>query len=226
MVYEGGIKGLWRGNGMNILKVVPESAIKFTVYEAVKKLIKSESSHENLSIYERFCAGAVAGGVSQTVVYPLDVMKTRLALGKTGQYNGIIKAVFKMYETKGMRSFYRGYLPNILGILPYAGIELAVYETLKKRYLTKHSKTHQESMLSTLGCGVAASIVGQVFTYPLALVRTRLQAKGKNLWSLSTNINILIIYFSCSLFNGWRIQIHFAKGWHFWIIQRHYTKFY
>lgn len=27
-----------------------------------------------------------------------------------------------------MAAFYKGYIPNMLGIIPYAGIDLAVYE--------------------------------------------------------------------------------------------------
>lgn len=76
MLKEGGVRSLWRGNGINVLKIAPESAIKFAAYEQVKRLIKGESK-ENLAIYERFCAGALAGGISQTAIYPLEVLKTR-----------------------------------------------------------------------------------------------------------------------------------------------------
>ena len=41
LLHEGGIKGLWRGNGMNVLKIAPESAIKFLTYERVSSLSKS-----------------------------------------------------------------------------------------------------------------------------------------------------------------------------------------
>ena len=57
-------------------------------------------------------------------------MKTRLALRRTGEYTGIFDCAKKLYQAEGFRVFYRGYIPNLLGILPYAGIDLAVYEVM------------------------------------------------------------------------------------------------
>ena len=56
------------------------------------------------------------------------MLKTRLALRKTGQYRGLVHAAVVIYQKEGPRSFYRGLFPSLLGIIPYAGIDLAVYE--------------------------------------------------------------------------------------------------
>uniref|UniRef100_A0A0N5B3F6 Calcium-binding mitochondrial carrier SAL1 n=1 Tax=Strongyloides papillosus TaxID=174720 RepID=A0A0N5B3F6_STREA len=176
---EGGFLGLWRGNGINVAKIAPESAIKFMVYEQMKKFIQKIKGHDELTIYERFAAGSTAGAVSQTIIYPMEVLKTRLALRRTGQLeNGLVNFAVQMCKTEGLRVFYKGYIPNLIGIIPYAGIDLAVYETLKRFYLKKFSNANNEpGVFALLACGTCSSTCGQLASYPLALVRTRLQAR-------------------------------------------------
>uniref|UniRef100_A0A8D0HB93 Solute carrier family 25 member 23 n=1 Tax=Sphenodon punctatus TaxID=8508 RepID=A0A8D0HB93_SPHPU len=178
MVQEGGIRSLWRGNGINVLKIAPESAIKFMAYEQIKRAIRGQQ--ETLRVQERFVAGSLAGATAQTIIYPMEVLKTRLTLRKTGQYSGVADCARKILRKEGVRAFYKGYFPNILGIIPYAGIDLAVYETLKNTWLQKHSKknTADPGILVLLACGTMSSTCGQIASYPLALVRTRMQAQA------------------------------------------------
>uniref|UniRef100_UPI00398F58F2 mitochondrial adenyl nucleotide antiporter SLC25A24-like isoform X2 n=1 Tax=Pristiophorus japonicus TaxID=55135 RepID=UPI00398F58F2 len=126
MLKEGGVTSLWRGNGMNVVKIAPETAIKFMAYEQFKKLFARDK--QNIATHERFLAGSLAGATAQTSIYPMEVLKTRMALRKTGQYSGIGDCIKKILKREGLLAFYKGYIPNILGIIPYAGIDLAVYE--------------------------------------------------------------------------------------------------
>lgn len=61
-------------------------------------------------------------------VFSAQVLRTRLTLRKTGQYSGIADCVKQLIQREGLTAFYKGYLPNMLSIVPYAGIDLAVYE--------------------------------------------------------------------------------------------------
>ncbi|XP_041431169.1 calcium-binding mitochondrial carrier protein SCaMC-2 isoform X5 [Xenopus laevis] len=177
MIREGGFRSLWRGNGINVIKIAPESAIKFMAYEQMKRIIGSDQ--ETLGIHERLVAGSLAGVIAQSSIYPMEVLKTRMALRKTGQYQGMLDCGKKMLLKEGLSAFYKGYVPNMLGIIPYAGIDLAVYETLKNAWLQRYATSSADpGVFVLLACGTISSTCGQLASYPLALVRTRMQAEA------------------------------------------------
>uniref|UniRef100_UPI003AACE6A7 calcium-binding mitochondrial carrier protein SCaMC-2-B isoform X2 n=1 Tax=Centroberyx gerrardi TaxID=166262 RepID=UPI003AACE6A7 len=177
MIREGGVRSLWRGNGINVIKIGPESAIKFMAYEQIKRLIGS--NQETLGITERLVAGSLAGVIAQSSIYPMEVLKTRLALRRTGQFSGIADCAKHIFQKEGLAAFYKGYIPNMLGIIPYAGIDLAVYETLKNSWLQRFATDSADpGVFVLLACGTTSSTCGQLASYPLALVRTRMQAQA------------------------------------------------
>uniref|UniRef100_A0A3B4TAU5 Calcium-binding mitochondrial carrier protein SCaMC-1-like n=1 Tax=Seriola dumerili TaxID=41447 RepID=A0A3B4TAU5_SERDU len=176
MMKEGGLWSLWRGNGINVLKIAPETAIKFTAYEQIKSVMRGSNETRNLRVHERFVAGSLAGGIAQTAIYPMEVLKTRLTLRKTGQYSGIADCAKQILQREGVTAFYKGYVPNMLAIVPYAGIDLAVYETLKFSWLNRNRGLADPGVMVLVGCGAVSSTCGQLASYPLALIRTRMQA--------------------------------------------------
>ncbi|XP_042284272.1 calcium-binding mitochondrial carrier protein SCaMC-3 isoform X1 [Thunnus maccoyii] len=178
MVKEGGLQSLWRGNGMNVIKIAPETAIKFTAYEKIKHVMRGNNESKTLRIHERFVAGSLAGAIAQTAIYPMEVLKTRLTLRKTGQYTGIADCAKQILQREGVAAFYKGYVPNLLGIVPYAGIDLAVYESLKFSWLNRNRGLADPGVMVLVGCGAISSTCGQLASYPLALIRTRMQAQA------------------------------------------------
>lgn len=54
-------------------------------------------------------------------------------------------------------------------------------QSLKNLWLSRYAKdTANPGILVLLGCGTVSSSCGQLASYPLALIRTRMQAQGTN----------------------------------------------
>jgi solute carrier family 25 phosphate transporter 23/24/25/41 len=173
---ESGVRGFWRGNGANLLKVAPEKAIKFWAYETAKHMFNPNESE--ITAHQRFMAGASAGIFTEIISYPLDVIKTRLAAAPHGTYTGIIDVVKKTVKSEGViRPFYRGITPSLLSTAPHSGIDLGVYEVLKTLYIEK-SGGKEPSIPILLSCSTVSSITGLIFCYPLHVAKTRLVMQG------------------------------------------------
>nr|GLL21659.1 calcium-binding mitochondrial carrier protein SCaMC-1-like [Ipomoea trifida] len=178
---EGGILGFFRGNGINILKVAPESAIKFYTYEMLKNAIGHAEGRDQSDIGTsgRLIAGGLAGAVAQTAIYPMDLVKTRLQTYacEGGKVPHLGKLSIDIWLREGPRAFYRGLVPSILGIIPYAGIDLAAYEALKNFSKTYILHDSEPGPLVQLGSGTISGALGATCVYPLQVIRTRMQAQ-------------------------------------------------
>ena len=119
----------------------------------------------------------MAGATAQISIYPLEVIKTRIAVAAEGTYRGLMDCFKKTVAAEGIKGLYTGIRPALLGIVPYAGTDLALYNTFKARYQTAFPD-QVSSKFTLLGFGATSSIAGQLVSYPLALIRTRLQAQG------------------------------------------------
>lgn len=186
MIKEGGIRSLWRGNGISVIKIAPESAIKFMAYEQIKALMGKDG--QPLPPFQKLLSGSLAGFIAQSTIYPLEVLKTRLALRKTGQYSSMSDCVGKIYRQEGMRAFYKGYLVNAVGILPAAGVDLALYETLKQKYKEFYPNNPQPGALALILIANTSATAAMFSSYPLFLIRTRLQSSTDKSVSLGKMI--------------------------------------
>jgi solute carrier family 25 phosphate transporter 23/24/25/41 len=66
----------------------------------------------------------------------------------------------------------------MFGIAPYIAIKMATFDMLKAKFIPDKSVPHFD--LINLGCGAAAGIISMTATYPLDLVKRRIQLVGIN----------------------------------------------
>lgn len=71
---------------------------------------------------------------------------------------------------------FRGATPTFLGILPYAGLSWMTFGTLKNAVAERSGRPVPAHI--SLACGAVAGLVAQSATYPLDLVRRRMQTHG------------------------------------------------
>lgn len=128
--------------------------------------------------------------ISQAVVYPLDTLKFRMqcetVVGGERGNKLIWHTAQKMWAKNGIVSFYRGLPMGLMGMFPYAAVDLFMFETLKKKMIARNAKRkgvkHDEDALPgnfTLALmGGFSGAFGASIVYPLNLLRTRLQSQG------------------------------------------------
>jgi solute carrier family 25 phosphate transporter 23/24/25/41 len=72
--------GFFKGNGATVLKIAPFSAAEFYFYEVYKNALFPGKTRNELSYGQKLIAGGLTGMTSQTLTYPLDLLKTYLTI--------------------------------------------------------------------------------------------------------------------------------------------------
>ncbi|XP_021469725.2 graves disease carrier protein homolog isoform X3 [Oncorhynchus mykiss] len=143
---EEGYLGLYKGNGAMMVRIFPYRAIQFMAFDKYKKILSKQlgvSGH-----IHRPVVGAMAGMTAVICTYPLDVIRACLAYQMKGhhRYTGIRNAFQTIYlKEGGIPGFYKGLIPTLIGMTPYAGFLFITFSTLRtsQRYWDDRPQTTQ-----------------------------------------------------------------------------------
>lgn len=106
IVKEEGVIALYKGNGMNVLRVIPVYALKFSFNDTFKDMVKTPG--KPLNFLQLISVGTLAGLFQICVTYPLDSLRTRLTLGKgLGMHHKSAVALIRdTIKTEGFGGLY------------------------------------------------------------------------------------------------------------------------
>ncbi|KAG0032224.1 hypothetical protein BGZ81_011403 [Podila clonocystis] len=145
---------------------------------------EAQSNVSSSKFVQKLGAGAVAGITGVLIVYPLDMVKTRLqnqkrdALGKL-QYKGGVDCFKQVVAKEGVRGLYRGIVPNLIGITPEKAIKLAVND-FAREYWAEKTNVPEEKLAIQYGmlAGATAGFCQVIATNPMEIVKIQMQVAG------------------------------------------------
>lgn len=155
-------------------RIIPYAATQFTAFEQYKVLLNVERKDSPEIL--RFVCGSLAGITAQSLTYPLDLCRARLAVSPVSTYNSLLDVFVKTIRREGPLALYKGYVPTMLGVIPYAGCSFYCYEGLKRLWVREFGDG-SVGAFERLCFGAVSGIIGQSSSYPLDIVRRRMQTQ-------------------------------------------------
>lgn len=172
-----GFLALWRGNSATMARIIPYAAIQYTAHEQYKRVLMCNSKRKHLPPAKRFIVGSMAGVTASSMTYPLDLVRARMAVTAKDRYHNLFEVIVKIKKEEGLRTLYRGFVPTLYGSVIYSGLGFCTYETLKKWH-AEYNKGKDLTLAERLCFGACAGLLSQSASYPLDIIRRRMQTAG------------------------------------------------
>lgn len=197
---EQGFFSFWRGNMVNIARSCSQESFGFAFKDFFKIwFLDGVTSKDN---YWRFFAGNIASGGSSgiatyCIIYPLDFVRTRLAIDmgreKSREFTGFFNCMSKIFRHEGIRGLYHGFLPSLQYIFLYRAAYYGLFDSAK--VLVPSNDKNQISFISAFIIGQVVTFTAAMISYPWDTVRRRLMMQAgrddilyRGFWHCTTKI--------------------------------------
>lgn len=126
---QGGIRSIYKGTGLTLLRDIPASGVYFLTYDGLKRYMSKDNQPPG--ILPTIFAGGCAGITNWIVAMPPDVLKSRFQAAPEGTYKGIGDVFKVLMRQEGPFALYKGFVPVMLRAFPanaacFVGFELSV----------------------------------------------------------------------------------------------------
>ena len=144
-----GVPGLWRGNAINLSRVVPSYAVRFSVFGRLSDYKDSVPIFGN-----PFLVGALSGLASSLASYPLEVLRTRVSVSGT------------LWEAFRNGRLFAGCSLTVIETMPYSALSLGTYN-----YLSREFFCGSPSLTSGFLIGLVSGAVSTSICFPIDTLR-------------------------------------------------------
>jgi solute carrier family 25 (mitochondrial aspartate/glutamate transporter), member 12/13 len=120
--------------------------------------------HQMLESAHHFGLGSLAGAFGAFMVYPIDLVKTRMQNQRSSRvgerlYKNSWDCAKKVIRNEGFRGLYAGVLPQLVGVAPEKAIKLTVNDLVRGHFSDKNGKIWLPHEILAGGCAGACQVV-------------------------------------------------------------------
>jgi len=180
---EQGPKAFWRGNLVNCIRYAPQQGSALAFNDTIRVLTpKFDPVKEVFAATAcSLLSGGIAGAAANTICYPFDFARTRLASdvgsGKK-MFNGIGDCIMKTMKQQGIVGLYRGWAVTCAGAFVYRGGQLGLFSQIMAMNPYKDDKG-PFGLFVTFCAATAGRTAVMPFNYPFDTVRRRLMLESE-----------------------------------------------
>jgi solute carrier family 25 (adenine nucleotide translocator) protein 4/5/6/31 len=168
---EQGIWAFWRGNVPNVMRTAGATALNFSLMDYYKRaavspwlqhglLQKRATTTEQLKRHRQmmasFISGGLAGATATTILYPVEFLRTRLAMDVTSGADstattkkmGMVDVTRSILRADGVSGLYKGYGITLAAGIVYRLLHLGGYDALKIELLSRKQERYHQLQLT------------------------------------------------------------------------------
>ncbi|XP_028809032.1 mitochondrial basic amino acids transporter-like isoform X3 [Denticeps clupeoides] len=169
--------GLYKGIGSPMMGLTFINAIVFGVQGNTMRYLGKDTPTN------QFLAGAAAGAIQSVICCPMELAKTRMQMQGTGEkksrhkvYKNSLDCLARIYRREGLAGVNRGMVSTLVRETPGFGVYFLAYDLLTAALGCEPEDPY---MIPKLLCaGGMSGIASWLSTYPVDVIKSRLQADG------------------------------------------------
>lgn len=133
IVRRNGFFGLFQGLQSTIVREMPGYFVFFGAYEGCRELLKPVGkTKEDCSTFSTIVAGAASGIALWSVIYPIDVVKSRIQVTHEVGNTNLWMHLLNISRKEGFMFLYSGLQPTLIRTIPASAALFLTYEWTKK----------------------------------------------------------------------------------------------
>jgi len=180
---EQGLAAFWRGNLVNCLRYAPQQGSALAFNDLLNNVFPVYNSNTDFwkGFGVKLASGGLAGAIANTICYPFDFARTRLASdlqrGKP-QFKGITDCIVTTVRNQGITGLYTGWMVTCMGAFVYRAGQLGCFKQIQDLNPWQKDKGTLGAISSFAAVTVARTVV-MPFNYPFDTVRRRMMLQSE-----------------------------------------------